>query len=85
LRAAAERLAGIFPVRAVVMGHSHVRVDEPLRGGARYLNLGSWTPGCMGLSHLVVVGEEAELRSFVYKPIAQPGPQAPPGLEPRAA
>src|SRR5207245_1264567 len=38
LQQAARRVAQLFDVKYVVMGHSHRVVDEPIGGGARYLN-----------------------------------------------
>lgn len=43
LRDAAARIARDEPVHAIVMGHTHEPVDETLPGGARYINIGSWT------------------------------------------
>ncbi len=68
LRAAAGRIAQLFRVRYVVMGHSHRAVSETIpETSARYFNLGSWTdahrdgPLVDGLPHLRVAGGVAEL------------------------
>ena len=70
LQEAAARIAKIFDVRFVAMGHSHHRADERLSEKTRYLNLGAWSPGGAGLPHLAVIAEQAELRTF-----AQPASQ----------
>ncbi|HEX9604609.1 MAG TPA: hypothetical protein VF973_12745, partial [Myxococcales bacterium] len=62
LQQAARRIAQLFDVKYVVMGHSHRVVDEPIGSGARYLNLGSWTNARTGFPHLVVEDGVAELR-----------------------
>jgi hypothetical protein len=62
LQQAARRVAQIFDVKIIVMGHSHRVVDEPIGGGARYLNLGSWTNAREGFPHVVVEDGVAELR-----------------------
>ncbi len=67
LQRAARRVAQIFDVRYIVMGHSHRAVNEPLGPRARYFNLGSWTPPAPhkpfeGFPHLVVAGGKAELK-----------------------
>ena len=64
---AAHRVARLFKVRYVVMGHSHRAVTETLEGGARYFNLGAWTGasktelGQVGMPHLVIADGEARL------------------------
>ncbi len=70
LRAAAE-VARLCQVPLVVMGHSHKAVDTPLPDPrSRYVNLGSWlgahrpTPDSAGFVHLIVRGQEAELRRW---------------------
>ena len=67
---AARRVAQVFGVRYVTMGHSHRAVSEPLGAGARYFNLGSWTcaRGGEGFPHVAVVGEVAELRRWKGPP-----------------
>jgi UDP-2,3-diacylglucosamine pyrophosphatase LpxH len=62
LQQAARRIAQLFDVKYVVMGHSHRVVDEPIGSGARYLNLGSWTNARIGFPHVVVEDGVAELR-----------------------
>src|SRR5229473_2734484 len=62
LQQAARRVAQLFDVKYVVMGHSHRVVDEPIGSGARYLNLGSWTNARIGFPHVVVEDGVAELR-----------------------
>jgi hypothetical protein len=64
LLAAARRLATIFAVRVIVMGHSHGAVDQSVGPATRYLNLGSWSPEDGRLPHAAVIGETAELRWF---------------------
>ena len=80
LRNAARRVAQVFDVKYIVMGHSHRAVDEQAGNGARYFNLGSWTgqPG-EGFPHVAVVGSEAELRRWKGPPVvALPRPAADP-------
>ena len=62
LQQAARRIAQLFDVKYVVMGHSHRVVDEAIGSGARYLNLGSWTNARVGFPHVVVEDGVAELR-----------------------
>ena len=66
LQAAARRVAQVFDVRYVVMGHSHRAVDEAAGNGARYFNLGSWTGQRAGdgFPHVVVTSGTAELRRW---------------------
>lgn len=62
LQTAATRVAQIFGVRYVVMGHSHKPMDEAIGGRARYLNTGTWTNvKSEGLPHVLVVGRAAKL------------------------
>ena len=62
LQTAARRVAQIFGVHFVVMGHSHKAVDESIGPRARYLNLGSWTTvRTEGFPHALVVGRAAIL------------------------
>ncbi len=83
LQAAARRVAQIFDVRYIVMGHSHRAVEEAVGNGTRYFNLGSWTPGRSndGFPHVVVTGHSAELRLWKGPPLielprAEPVPPA---------
>jgi UDP-2,3-diacylglucosamine pyrophosphatase LpxH len=73
LREAARRVAQIFDVKYVVMGHSHRAVEEPAGNGTRYFNLGSWTPGRSndGFPHVVVTGGSAELRRWKGPPLVE--------------
>ena len=73
LQQAARRVAQLFDVKYVVMGHSHRVVDEPIGGGARYLNLGSWTNARVGFPHVAVEDGVAELR--YWKGIPDPAPR----------
>ena len=74
-------MAQLFDVRYVVMGHSHRVVDEAIGGGARYLNLGSWTNARVGFPHVVVEDGVAELR--YWKGIPVPAPPAEPEADPQ--
>jgi UDP-2,3-diacylglucosamine pyrophosphatase LpxH len=69
LQEAARRVAQVFDVKYIVMGHSHRPVDRPVGNGARYFNLGSWTghPGD-GFPHVVVAAGQAELRKWMGPP-----------------
>jgi UDP-2,3-diacylglucosamine pyrophosphatase LpxH len=73
LQRAAERVAQVFDVRYVVMGHSHRPVQEPVGNGAWYFNLGSWTPSRSndGFPHVVVTSGSAELRRWKGPPAAE--------------
>ncbi len=73
LQAAARRVAQIFDVKYIVMGHSHRAVEEAVGHGARYFNLGSWTPGrtTEGFPHVVVTGGSAELRRWRGPPLIE--------------
>jgi UDP-2,3-diacylglucosamine pyrophosphatase LpxH len=69
LRQAARRVAQIFDVKYIVMGHSHRAVNEAAGARTRYFNLGSWTPPpphkpFEGFPHLVVENGVAELRRW---------------------
>jgi UDP-2,3-diacylglucosamine pyrophosphatase LpxH len=79
LQRAATRVAQVFDVKFIVMGHSHRAVEEPVGNGAWYFNLGSWTPGRSndGFPHVVVVGGSAELRRWKGPPVAQVPPPEP--------
>jgi UDP-2,3-diacylglucosamine pyrophosphatase LpxH len=74
LQRAAERVAQVFDVKYIVMGHSHRAVQEPVGNGAWYFNLGSWTPGRSsdGFPHVAVTGGSAELRRWKGPPRPQP-------------
>lgn len=61
---AARRVAQIFDVKYIVMGHSHRPVEQAVGNGARYFNLGSWTKPGEGFPHVAVVGGMAELRRW---------------------
>ncbi|GAC1342433.1 MAG: hypothetical protein NVSMB23_15120 [Myxococcales bacterium] len=67
---AARRVAEIFDVRYVVMGHSHRAVSEPVGTSARYFNTGSWTNARQseGFPHVCVEGRVAELRRWKGPP-----------------
>ena len=56
LQEAARRVAQIFDVKYIVMGHSHRAMAEPVGNGTLYFNLGSWTPGRSsdGFPHVAV-------------------------------
>jgi hypothetical protein len=73
LQAAARRVARIFDVKYIVMGHSHRAVEEAVGNGTRYFNLGSWTPGRSndGFPHVVVSGGAAELRRWKGPPMVE--------------
>jgi len=78
LKQAARRVAQVFDVKYIVMGHSHRPVDEAAGNGARYFNLGSWTgrPG-EGFPHLAIEGGTAELRRWKGPPVVSlPAPAA---------
>jgi UDP-2,3-diacylglucosamine pyrophosphatase LpxH len=70
LQMAARRIAKLFGVQYVVMGHSHRVVDESLGGSARYLNLGSWATARKGFPHVAVEEGVAELRYWTGAPNA---------------
>jgi UDP-2,3-diacylglucosamine pyrophosphatase LpxH len=71
LHAAACRVAQIFDVKVIVMGHSHRATEETVGSGSRYFNLGSWTPGSTieGFPHVVVTGSLAQLRRWKGSPL----------------
>jgi UDP-2,3-diacylglucosamine pyrophosphatase LpxH len=73
LQAAARRVASIFDLKYIVMGHSHRAVEEAVGNGTRYFNLGSWTPGRSndGFPHVVVTGGSAELRRWKGPPLVE--------------
>src|SRR5437588_1238056 len=66
---AARRVAQVFDVKYIVMGHTHRAVDEAVGNGARYFNLGSWTgrPGD-GFPHVMVTEGQATLRRWAGRP-----------------
>ena len=72
LQQAARRVAQVFDVRYIVMGHSHRAVDEQVGNGARYFNLGSWTgrPGD-GFPHVAIEAGVAELRRWKGPPVLE--------------
>lgn len=66
---AARRVATVFDVKFVVMGHSHRAIDEQVSHSTRYLNSGSWTGRpADGFPHIAVVGATAELRRWKGPP-----------------
>jgi UDP-2,3-diacylglucosamine pyrophosphatase LpxH len=69
---AARRVAEIFDVRYVAMGHSHRATSEPVGTTARYFNTGSWTNARQseGFPHVCVEGRLAELRRWKGPPPA---------------
>jgi hypothetical protein len=76
---AARRVAQVFDVKYLVMGHSHRPVDQMVGNGARYFNLGSWTGRAGdGFPHVVVAGGHAELRRWMGRP--EPLPLASPEI-----
>ena len=85
LLAAARRVAQIFDVKYIVMGHSHRAFDESVGNGARYFNLGSWTGGMAaeGFPHVAVESGTAELRRWKGPPVRvlEPDPGQDGGLE----
>jgi hypothetical protein len=82
LQQAARRVAQVFDVKYIVMGHSHRPVDEMLGNGARYFNLGSWTGQTSeGFPHVVIEGSSAVLRRWKGPPVLELAlrmPEAPP-------
>jgi UDP-2,3-diacylglucosamine pyrophosphatase LpxH len=74
---AARRVAQVFDVKFVVMGHSHRAVDAQVGNSTRYLNSGSWTGRpADGFPHVAVVGASAELRRWKGPPQAAARPAA---------
>lgn len=72
LRNAARRVAQVFDVKYIVMGHSHRAVDEQAGNGARYFNLGSWTgKPSDGFPHVAILGDTAELRRWKGPPVVE--------------
>ncbi len=90
LQQAARRVAQIFDVKFIVMGHSHRMVNESVGNQTRYFNLGSWTMPAPhktfeGFPHLRIAGGKAELRRW-SSDAARPAVQQParqPATEPR--
>jgi UDP-2,3-diacylglucosamine pyrophosphatase LpxH len=88
---AARRVAEIFDVRYVVMGHSHRATSEPVGASARYFNTGSWTNARQseGFPHVCVEGRVAELRRWkgppALAPAAEPSAAEAPEQGPAAA
>src|SRR6267378_2144516 len=81
LQEAARRVAQIFDVKYIVMGHSHRAMAEPVGNGTLYFNLGSWTPGRSsdGFPHVAVTSGSAELRRWKGPPLVEfPQPQRVP-------
>jgi hypothetical protein len=77
LQAAARRVAQVFDLKYIVMGHSHRIVEEPVGTTTRYFTLGSWTGRSGGgFPHVVVTAGSAELRHWkgpsVIKSTADP-------------
>jgi len=74
LREAARRVAQVFDVKYIVMGHSHRAVEETVGAGTRYFNLGSWTPGRShdGFPHVVVTAGSAEQISRIVATMGHP-------------
>ena len=70
---AARRVAQVFDVRYIVMGHSHRPLELAVGNGARYYNLGAWTRGSDGFPHVRVENGVAELRRWKL-----PAPQSLP-------
>ena len=84
LQEAARRVAQVFDVRYIVMGHSHRPVEEAVGNGTRYFNLGSWTPGRSndGFPHVAVVGGSAELRRWKGPPVIELRSEIGPAIVP---
>jgi UDP-2,3-diacylglucosamine pyrophosphatase LpxH len=84
---AARRVAEIFDVRYVVMGHSHRAASEPVGASARYFNTGSWTNERQseGFPHVCVEGRLAELRRWKGPPALAPAAQPSTALPPAPA
>ena len=72
LQEAARRVAQVFDVRYIVMGHSHRAVEVSVGNGARYFNLGSWTGRSGdGFPHVVVKGSTAVLGRWKGPPVLE--------------
>jgi UDP-2,3-diacylglucosamine pyrophosphatase LpxH len=72
LREAARRVAAIFDVKYIVMGHSHRPVDESAGNGAHYFNLGSWTGlPREGFPYVQIDGGSARLQRWKGPPILE--------------
>lgn len=77
LRTVAGRIEKLVGVENVVFGHSHVPGEEPLAGGGRYFNTGSFAGDASGgRTHLCLPREgRAELRQWCpasRRPVALP-------------
>ncbi len=73
LQEAARRVAQIFDVKYIVMGHSHRAMEERVGNCTLYFNLGSWTPGRSsdGFPHVAVTSGSAELRRWKGPPLVE--------------
>jgi hypothetical protein len=72
LQEAARRVAQVFDVKYIVMGHSHRAVDRTVGNGARYFNLGSWTGRSGdGFPHVTVAAGQADLRKWTGPPAVE--------------
>ncbi len=84
LRRTAERIAGLFQVPYVVLGHSHTAGTWRLRDGRAYFNVGTWVPHGEESSfvYFAVTGEGAEREGILWrwnKRKRKPQPFVPPG------
>lgn len=61
---AARRVAQVFDVKFIVMGHSHRPLEQAVGNGARYFNLGAWTKAGEGFPHVCIENGVAELRRW---------------------
>jgi hypothetical protein len=83
----AHRMAVLFGVDYVVMGHSHKLADEKVGDGSRYFNLGTWLAphrdprGAPAFPHLVITERGAELRHWPRPQGAAAASGAPPPAE----
>jgi UDP-2,3-diacylglucosamine pyrophosphatase LpxH len=72
LQEAARRVAQVFDVKYIVMGHSHRPVDRTVGNGARYFNLGSWTGRSGdGFPYVLVAAGQADLRKWAGPPAVE--------------
>src|SRR5438067_6361635 len=78
LQQAARRIAQLFDVKYVVMGHSHRVANEPIGSGARYFNLGSWTNARIGFPHVAVENGVPGLRFWMNGTATPAQREAPP-------
>ena len=74
LIAAAHRVAALFRVPVVVMGHSHRVVNQPIGETSHYFNLGTWLAPSRdgedspaGFPHVVVGSSGAVLRRWTLQ------------------